>query len=92
MLKSCIENLYFLQTYAELMYQSCVKKNSDNIYIEVMFKIKLSSLKELWVKVVRVMKIMLENYSIKNWLEKNIRKSYAYPRKCAEKLLSEKLC
>ena len=47
MLKSCIKNLYFLRTYAELMYQSCVKKFSDNIYIEVMFKIKLNSLKEL---------------------------------------------
>ena len=49
-------------------------------------------LKKLRVKVVGVMKVMLKSYSIKNWLEKVMSKSYAYPRRYAEKLSSKKLC
>jgi len=42
MLKSYLEKLYlFYNLYGELIYQSCVKSFSDNIHMEVMFKIIL---------------------------------------------------
>ena len=43
-------------------------------------------------KIVRVEKVMLKKYTIKNWLKKFVDKSYAYRRRCAEKLSSKKLC
>ena len=58
MLKSYLENLYFYKLYGELMHQSCGRSFSDNIHMEIMFKTKQAKI--LYVKVVRVMEIVLK--------------------------------